>query len=216
MAKLRTRRVVTLSVAAVLLTVGVVFLLGYYHYDRQFAEWQDARPIDIPVDLSKPGTFSGRFIQTCRAAHGEAISLVVAPSATGGTSPADLIRPLRLRCVISDLRGLPVVEQEFRGEAWSASRFGGGDTDMISFSPFPEGEYNLTLTIAEGAPALAGMDQRLQARYLLCGLERFPATVSLLLGAGALVVAGIILLLLTRRKEKQSVEGSEAESGGQT
>ena len=102
-----------------------------------------------------------------------------------------------------------MVEQKFSSETWSGSRFEGGDIDIISFLPFPEGEYDLTLTVEQGAPALAGVEQRLQARYLLCGLERFPATVSLLLGAGALVIAGIILLLLSKNKETQSGKGSE-------
>jgi len=209
MAKLRTGRVVALSIAGVLLIVGVVFLFGYYHYDRQFTEWQDARPIDIPVDLSKPGTFSGRFTQTCRVAHGEGIFLIVAASALGNTSPTELLKSLRFTCVISDPGGRPVVEQKLSSEAWSGSRLEGGDIDLISFLPFPEGEYDLTLTVEQGAPALAGVEQRLQARYLLCGLERFPATVSLLLGAGALVVAGLILLLLPKNKATQSGEDSE-------
>ncbi len=216
MAKRRTGRIVAFIAAGVLLIGGVVFLFGYYYYDRQFTEWQDARPIDIPVDLSKPGTFSGRFTQTCRVAHGEAIFLIVAASALGDTSPTELLKSLRFTCVISDPGGRPVVEQAFSSEAWSGSRFEGGDIDIISFLPFPEGEYDLTLTVEQGAPALAGVEQRLQARYLLCGLERSPATVSLLLGAGALVIAGIILLLLSRPGERQLGEGAEAESAGQT
>lgn len=212
MARLRTGRAVAFSIAGVLLIVTIVFLFGYYHYDRQFTQWQDARPIDIPVDLSKPGTFSARFTQTCRVAHGEAIFLIVAASALGDTSPTELLKALRLTCVISDPGGRPVVEQEFSGETWSGSRFEGGDIDMISFLPFPEGEYDLTLTVEQGAPALAGVEQRLQARYLLCGLERFPATMSLLFGAGILVVAGIILLLLIKSNERPSVKNSEARS----
>ena len=74
---------------------------------------------------------------------------------------------------------------------------------MDYFHPFELGDYTFSCTVVTGAPALAGLEQRLICQYQPCGLEMLPAFLGNVMGIAALAVAGIILLIvrtITKRK----------------
>jgi hypothetical protein len=63
-----------------------------------------------------------------------------------------------------------------------------GAIPIFGIPPFNKGAYKATITVIDGAPALKGIAQRLEGRYLLCGLERLPATIA----TGVGILAGVI------------------------
>ncbi len=73
-----------------------------------------------------------------------------------------------------------------------------GAIPIFDIAPFRKGAYQATVTVITGAPALKGIAQRLEGSYLLCGLERFPATIANRIGvvcAGLGTTVGVIVLL---------------------
>lgn len=53
-----------------------------------------------------------------------------------------------------------------------------GAIPIFNIAPFRKGHYVASVTVIEGAPALARHEQILEARYLLCGLEALPAEIA--------------------------------------
>jgi hypothetical protein len=70
--RISTRRIIGAIIAVGLLAGAVKFAIDYRRMDRQFYEWFDARPLNVAVDLSQPGTVTAPFHQTCQVSHGEA------------------------------------------------------------------------------------------------------------------------------------------------
>lgn len=164
-------------------------------YDRKFHEWLVAAPCDLAVDLSAPGKWQGRFIQTCGVSHGEPVRLW----ATGpDEAPIDDIAVLdglegSLRIVHAD--GAVVAESSLPGYPGGVAPPEGA-IPLAHLTPFREGEYEVVVQVTSGAPALAGAQQRLTAAYELCGLERLPAQLGELI-SGGLWVGAILLGVVT-------------------
>ena len=77
-------------------------------------------------------------------------------------------------------------------------------------------DYTFSCTVVTGAPALAGLEQRLVCRYRPCGLETLPALFCCIIGIASFAAAGIILLvvlIVTKRKKRgQTTASSGTES----
>ena len=81
---------------------------------------------------------------------------------------------------------------------------------ILFFEPFRNGHYKLSLQVTEGIPELAGVSQRLVARYRLCGLEMLPAIFGTVVGIASLVIGGIIFLVFYFNIDR-SVENTSSE-----
>ncbi|MBC7815432.1 MAG: hypothetical protein IAG10_00870 [Planctomycetaceae bacterium] len=183
-------RIVGLLVAA----AGVVAACQWAHdatrMNAEFHQWFDDRPVDAAVDLSQPGEFHTAFRQTCSSSHGEVLQLQVNPPLQLDGNPEELLCDLSGECVITSSDGKVVEKAKFdatRFHTWAMSP----DIVLTGFAPFAKGEYVVNVRIDSGADFLAGKEQRLFARYQLCGLEQFPAFI-----AGAFsFAAGIVALI---------------------
>lgn len=71
-----------------------------------------------------------------------------------------------------------------------------GVIPMFSLASFRNGAYQARITVIAGAPALKGMAQKLEGRYVLCGLERMPVQIAIVVGIGSLVLGGFIEVVL--------------------
>lgn len=191
-------RIISAVAALCLLGAAAKCFVDAKKLRRQFAEWEKAKPLDAVVDLSTPGEFVAPFRQTCSASHSEAVLLRVPPEALQATTITQLLNGLSARLEILRRSDTTVVESASAGLSW------GGDTidgafPIFSVSPFEKGEYDARLTVTAGAPALKGIPQRLEGRYLLCGMEAMPAAIADILGIAASAVGGLVALVLLYR-----------------
>lgn len=192
-------------IAGVLVIAGVFFLVEAYRIRKEFYRQSEARPLDMPVDLSKPGQFTAPFKQTWRACHGQTISLHVPVNALAGLSPSDLLTSLDFTWQIANEDGEIIAYDESTGEGNWDNRSYDGVIPLAYFRPFGLGDYIFMCTVMTGSPVLAGLEQRLVCQYQPCGLELLPAVLLKAIGIIALVISGIILLVIraiTKRKRR--------------
>ena len=202
-------RTISSVIASLLLVAGVYFLIWAHHQRQEFQRWTTAKPIDMAVDVSHPGHFSGEFRQTCQTSHGEAVCLEMPSNLLASASASNVLASLQFDCTIADAQGTQVVKSSFDGDRLDGDRLIDGAIPVVFIAPFKKGIYTLTLTVSKGAPALAGVHQRLVARYELCGLEMMPASMATVMGVAAIVIAGIILLVVLVITKLKRPEGRD-------
>ena len=171
-------------VAGVAIVVAALSGLENAHWNAAFDEWQVARPMTTPIDLSCPGKAEVPFRQTCSCSHGEALCL---EGELGGASgdPAKALAGLSGTVVVADAAGMEVARVELKAADFQMRN---GVVELTYLSSFGVGDYTAAISIASGAPAQVGRRPTLYARYALCGLERFPALIFGALATGAGIV----------------------------
>lgn len=176
-------------------TVAVAFLLGtvYLFFEacrcnRRFDQWVTAEPVRMKVDLSKPGTFTGQFHQTCDSAHGQ--YLYIEPGSNAASENLFvLLQSADATILITDVGGDEILKTGLDLYADGVGNIAVDDPLVGYFCPFPKGEYTLTLTVQKGAGVSAASHLSLVGRYALCGLEGFSVVI--------FTVAGVISLCIT-------------------
>lgn len=204
MKKLSLGRKIVLVVAGILLLAGIFFLVKAYQYHKQFYEWVEAEPINIEVDMSKPGKYSGQFHQTCAISHGEELLLQLPADKLKEMSPKAVVGPLEFHCSITNEIGEEVVSSETARQINLRDEYKDGAIPLLYFHPFENGTYHLVLSVTKSNQHLADVPQRLIARYVLCGLEMMPARVSMIAGIVALLIAGVIMLVLFKKPSQKT------------
>jgi|GEM_PF-2388085 len=157
------------------------------HYDSALT----AKPMEGATDLSKPGELIFPFIQSYSRSHGEVVGLRVPPEVLEKTEAEELIRGLKVRLVITDKGG--AVMQACEPDELMLEVF--RDPQLIPLfrlNSFKKGSYQAKFIILEGVPALSGIPQQMEARYLLCGCERMAGQMVLGLGV-VLALPGLFL-----------------------
>ncbi|MFA6562176.1 MAG: hypothetical protein WCV00_09755 [Verrucomicrobiia bacterium] len=209
-------RTIACAVAGLLCAASIFLLIFAHNHRRDFYQWKQARPIDIPVDLSKPGQFTGGFAQTCHISHGEAICLAVPTDVVAKTTWTNLLSNLRFVSQIQDRNGKEELKEEFTGEPFGRDHLIDGDFVLLMFRPFADGTYQMALTVTQGAPALHGVPQRLVARYMLCGMELMPAIIAKMMGIGGLIIAAAIVVITVWRAKRKQKTGAQHIPAGHT
>jgi hypothetical protein len=186
------------AVAAWFVVEGI---LGLKLVDRV----KEARPVDMPVDFSKPGDVTADFRQLSSDAHFQALLLELPGREADNVSA--LVRPLRLECTISDTEGFPIRTRTFTGEPdmhtrWTQWRPTPIVIPLVAVPPPARGNYRLTVHVTEGSPALAGLPQRLVMRYEICGLEYLSPQIDIFLGIVLGLIGGVILFFALRRRSR--------------
>jgi hypothetical protein len=167
---------------------AICFGLECVRMNAQFHDWLVARPMEMSVDLSKPGEYTTAFHQTCSKAHGESVYLSVASQPESNPPPENISPSFRATLSIADSTGAEIEHAYID----SVQRMMGSEQfDLASFVPFPKGDYTATLDVHVGGPKLEGTRQTLYARYRLCGLEQSPAYVA---GAFSFVAGSVGLI----------------------
>ena len=188
-------RLVAAITAGGLICGAAYWSFDYRRLNREFLEWGDARPLDATVDLSRPGKVTARFLQTCQVSHGEEIYLAVKPVAN--LSNSTLLQGLDGVIRINDFDGKEIQVLKLTSEMNSAVA-ADEPIRLAYFYPFKNGDYTATIDIKNGAAALDGLEQRIYAKYGLCGCEHVPAAIA---GFFAFVfgIPGLIMAVIVTR-----------------
>jgi hypothetical protein len=168
--------------------------------------------VDAAIDFSMPGRFVLPFDQTCSSSHGETVVLRVPPEALLGTTITQLLAGLNAKLEIADKSG-SITKSAVSQVIWGEETLDGA-IPIFGISPFRKGAYKATVTVIEGAPALNGITQRLEGRYLLCGLEQLPGTIVSGIGivsAGIGSLVGVIAMLLAARDRRNHHSGPKGD-----
>ncbi len=200
-------RFISVALSFVLLGLGVKCLVTGHRLQREFERWEKAKPLDGAADLSVPGRFTFAFDQTCSVSHGETVALRVPPQSLQGTTVTQLLANLAATLEITDLSGTNTVDSASARVTWDNETLDGA-IPLFEIAPFRKGAFRATVTVTEGAPALKNVPQRLEARYLLCGLERLAGQIATAAGVassgiGCLVGAVVVFLILRDWKGQQ-------------
>lgn len=206
-------------IAVILLGSGVVFLFDAQKRREAFVAWETATPLKHPVDFSQPGQYEAEFDQTCSSAHGEVVALRIPPEVLTNNTATQLLSGLAATIEIRLQSGTGIVDSATAKVLWENQALDGA-IPLFNIAPFRKGLYVAKVTVNEGAPALVGHKQILEARYLLCGLEALPAEIAKYFGLGLLVVGliitGILGLILLKRRNHSSSHLASVATGSKT
>lgn len=150
--------------------------------NAEFYEWLDARPMETAIDLSKAGEMKVPFHQTCGVSHGEALYFDADVPDEVKEHPEKLLENLSGSIFIRDIDGNEIASAEFVDKS---VQFWDGEILLAGFAPFPKGDYDATIRIEAGVPALADKPQTIYAKYQLCGLEQMPAMITGVFAVGS-------------------------------
>lgn len=213
--KRRSGRIVASAVAVLLACGGVFCLLESHWLARKVRQSQQHRPVDIVVDLSEPGEYTTQFRHTWSSSHFTTIGLLLPERVLKSAPPTQLLAGLEATFAITAPDGTGVVKPT-QMVAHEGNLETHGFVLLSRLPHFRAGEYGITVEVLTGAQGLSGVEQRLQAHYLLCGLEMAPAALAALSGIGLLVIAGIIgivVLLMAVLRSRQTVSQPARSTG---
>jgi hypothetical protein len=170
-----------------------------------------ARPVSMPVDISKAGMYVAPFEQTYSGSHYQSLVLEIEPNPPGDWSPERGLKGLKGQMRILDSAGATVVEQGISQDVDIQGTGGPGCIHLTEFYPPPKGSYKFEIDVTSPAEAMPPGHQVMTLRYRLCGLEYFPSQLCRL-GAWAMFVIAFLIALIagarwfSRRRGRSAVE----------
>jgi len=223
--KIPIGRTIALVIAVIFLILGILSFIKASGYYRKFYQWIKDEPIRIQVDLSKPGNYTGKFIQTCHIAHGLCLYVETQQKSASEDEALELVKGIKGSFAIIDSNGNNVLTGNFNDSHFATGRRSFSTYDLNDldysvrcdcpvknvpflslFSSFCDGTYTFKLAIYDGAPALANTNHMLVARYSLCGLEILPGALLRLFGFTfigiSIIIIGVMAIITWRRKKR--------------
>jgi len=155
----------------------------------QIRQWGKERFMDIEVDVSQPGEFSGQFVPKCPIAVFYALQLELPPSLSDDSETEALLEGLEARLSVMDSHGSELKNLKDRRVELRYRRHG-KTIGLERLYRLPEEKYMLRITITQGAKALSETKQRLILKYIIGfqGIAPFissiASVIALALGAG--------------------------------
>jgi hypothetical protein len=193
-------RVILCAIAAGLLYICVYFASEYVRLSRELEAATTEKIGAVHVDLSKAGQIRVAVRREFRRAHG--ISLILS-----GTQEKSL-EGLGARVALAtednkELSWMDVDVQSCRRE--------GDEIVLFAMGGGPEA-FAFVLDVQRPVPALAGQEQRLYAKYELCGLEGLVVVVSGVFALASGVPCIAILSGVVRYTRKHRTVAKQPES----
>ena len=193
-------RVIVLAIGGLATALGLYCLIVSCALFLDLQRWSKARLLDIEVDVSQPGEFSGRFTPDCPFAFCYQLVLVLPPSLSDRLGSVDSLSGMEARISVTDSHGsdLPKVkERPVQVALMMPSK-----TISLGGIPHPLSKetYTLKLTVSKGAEALSGTKQRLFLEYRI-GFQAIVWLVGLVVAVSSLSV-GVISLRAGHRLRK--------------
>jgi hypothetical protein len=201
-------RIVAGAVAALILVIAVNFLFASAQARSRADAARVAEPIRLAVDFSKPNTYMGKLSHTFCNACSDCLEIVTESPFASPEDAMKIAEGLKGRLTITDSQGTVITERSFGPEIRCTQVASGRWVPIIEFGYFPEGTYDLKLSIDAGAPLLVSVPHTLVGRYQLCGIEYIPAQILWLLGIGGCslsVLIGLVIVVVTVKKRRDSL-----------
>jgi hypothetical protein len=190
-------RIVAGTVATIILLLVIPLFFTSADIRHRADEARKAELLHLKADLSKSGTYSGRFLHNFAMAHGNYVQVVTAAPSGSYEQAKAVIEGLAGRLTVTQVGSGASYNIEFGPKCYDVFRI---DDNRWAFTiPFhcsTEGDYELKLTIDKGAPRLAGVPHSLVVRYQICGMEYCVAQIACLLGIAGCAIAGILILVI--------------------
>jgi len=185
-------RIVVLAVGGFFATLGVYCFFTSFVMFAALKGWAKTHLLDMEVDVSQPGEFSGQFIPKCPIAIYYRLLLVLPPSLFDRSESENLLEGLEARLSVTDSHGseLPkLTERPVQLALMMPSK-----TISLGGIPhrLPEETYTLRFTVSKGAKALSGTQQRLILKYAI-GSQGVAWLVRLVVAVAALAVGAVFI-----------------------
>jgi hypothetical protein len=184
-------RIFLLATGGLVAAFGIYCLIISCVLFVQLRQWAKARILDIEVDVSQPGEFTGRFTPDCPFAFSYQLLLVLPPSLSDRLESEDLLTGMEARLSVMDSHGSELRDLRDR-PIQPAVRTPGKPIALERIYLLPKETHTLRLSVSQGAMALSGTKQRLVLKYLF-GFQAVAWLVGLLVSIPALAVGAILL-----------------------
>ena len=191
----RQLKIIVFAIASLVTAFGVYCVIVSCLLFMQFREWRKARLLDIEVDVSQPGEFSGQFVPKCPIAVFCVLLLELHPSFSDEAETEALLEGMEARLSIMDSHGSELPNLKYR----PVKQITRENPIMLEcLQNLPEETHTLKLTISKGAEALSGTKQQLFLEYrfgfqaISLHITFLAAVISLILGVG-LTIYGLTL-----------------------
>jgi hypothetical protein len=158
---------------------------------------QLAVPICLPVDLSHPGVYRGKYCKNFAANHGDYLRLEVQPAFLSHEEMNKALTGLLARIVVTDETGEQVQDTKVDAETLEHEDGppGTGSPRTIGLGIRKTGTYDVEFHVIHTAVGMNGRPQCLVGKYLFCGMEFMPALLLRAIGVGCWIAAGAIGLV---------------------
>jgi hypothetical protein len=180
-------------IAAILIAATLYFTTEWYRLGRDLDECEDARPVSVAVDFSRPGTIRAPFKQAYTLPDGEAFYLAM-PFDIPVVRALELLRGLDGTITITEPEGNEILVKTLSPEAPDTTA--AGPILLADFVPFAKGDYTVTIDITAGAPALEGTQQTLFAKYEMCDFDAMPVMLAAFFAILCAVPAAVLTAFL--------------------
>ena len=197
--------------------LGLMALKGGWEYDRAWRAARKHELIRLPLDLSEAADHNGTLDHTYAQAH-VALLIQVDPPFESAEEANAALEGLACRVRLKDDKR----EREHDGPTLDDSRLEWADPEAGRELPifflyrFAKGQYGFSLEVAEPAPALAGRQQVLIARYCRRGVGQMLATTYYAVGGSfvglSLLLAALIWWRVNRTRRRVRAPGSASRS----
>ncbi len=207
--KIPIGRTISIVIALVLIYFGIRMLQESQQYYGKFHQWQKAEPVRLKADLSKRGSYSAPFVQTCSISHGESLYVEAGKTFSSNDEAIALIKGMKGKLWIIDPNDEKIVNMNFTDtdfELWWHKA--NSPVPELWIPALPNGKYTLHLTIEEPAKALANIKHILVGRYVLCGCALAPAFIMRVIGCvftGISLIIGVVIIIKTRKHKKSTL-----------
>ncbi len=185
---------------------GVLGLLVGWAGFSLYIDIKNAESVRLPIDLSKPGEYRGRFRRRFITEHGEQLRVEVNPGFESQEEMLAALEGFAGRLTIAKADGDAIHQEDVTARTFSEARFPGcgGHAPMPLHTPFlickPETrtfeECTITLTVAEPAAGMQRIEQQLVSKCVFCrtaeGLKKLFHGAFGIVG-GALVMVSLLL-----------------------
>ena len=195
----------TLRIAVVLLSAsGVYFLVAAYQVNQKLRRDMADHPLDVAVDLSKPGTYVWPVRRTSASCHGQSLGLIIkrAPK----NEPLSLPNPQGKWKILTDT-GMMVVEGNLENSAEAVEQADGITVIFRSFN-LRSPDNQLFLEVTEATPAIAGLSQRLVCSNIFCEMEKLTVVMCGILAAGCLLVALVLARISSWLQRRETIRAA--------
>jgi hypothetical protein len=176
----QTIKVIVLLLLAGGALVPAVFFASEWSREAKMIEaGRAAKPVEMAVDFSKPGKWTGKMSHGYTCFYFLAISLEASPvpivaTTVPSTLPAPELAGLKGRLVVTSSAGERVLDEELSDDPEIIGRreeYRGRLPLGFTRSIYPKGQYDVEVEVTKPAPALAGSKQTLVVQYASDGME---------------------------------------------